>query len=42
MPARGTPLPPAVASALVAADSDKDHPGQVPYSEYAADFGDHS
>jgi hypothetical protein len=39
MPARWAPLPPAVASALVAADSDTQHPGQVPYSEYASDFG---
>lgn len=38
MPARWAPLPPAVAGALVAADSDTAHPGQVPYSQYASDF----
>lgn len=42
MPARWAPLPPAVATALVAADGDTQHPGQVPYSEYASDFTDHS
>lgn len=38
MPARWAPLPPDVATALVAADSDTEHPGQVPYSQYASDF----
>lgn len=42
MPARWAPLPPDVANALVAADTDSGHPGQVPYSQYASDFDTHS
>jgi hypothetical protein len=38
MPAGWAPLPPAVANALVAADGDTAHPGQVLYSQYASEF----
>lgn len=42
MPAKWAPLPTDVANALVAADSDMAHPGQVLYSQYASDFDTHS